>query len=322
MKKSIIPCVLILVALLGASCEKVIEFKGEIAEPRLTLSAKAVTDEPFQVYVASSVFFLQSRGDRKAYTETLDTLHGEVRCFVNGDRTGKQMVLQPEDEGYASLCYLAQDYVPAPGDHIRLEAEFPGFDPVWVETDVPLLPRLEIVSMGEWTLMEQNEEWAPDYYQVEMTLRVTDDGSYDKYYCLQPLALYYFEPAEMDLEEVLRFRSTDIIFQQVEASALEDLFDLGTETELTGGYFSDRLFKGKSYTFKILLIRVPEPETLKKLGVRISTVNESLYWFDLSYSKLQNEVSFFSEGVTLYSNVHGGYGIFGAAASSWVEVER
>ena len=323
MKKSIIPCVLIFVALLGTACEKVIEFDGEITEPRLTLSAKALTGEPFRVYVASSVFFLNTRGDRRAYTETLDTLRGEIRCFVNDDRTGKRMVLQPEDEGYASYCYLAEDYVPAPGDHIRLEAEFPGFDPVWVETDVPLLPRLEIVSMGEWTLMEQNGGWGDlDYYQVEMTLRVTDDGSYDKYYCLQPFAVYSFEPAEMDLEEGLRFRSTDIIFQQMDASALEDLFDFETETELTGGYFSDRFFKGKSYTFKILLIRVPAPETLKKLGLRISTVNESLYWFDLSYSKLQNEVSFFSEGVTLYSNVHGGYGILGAAASSWLEVER
>lgn len=320
MKKNIFPCVLILVALLGTACEKTIEFKGEVTEPRLTLSAMALTGEPFQVYVASSVFFLHSRGDRRAYIETLDTLRGEVRCFVNGDRTSRRMVLQPEDEGYASYCYLAEDYVPAPGDHIRLEAEFPGFDPVWVETDVPLMPRMEIVSKGEWVLLDKQWEGESDYYQVEMTLRVTDDGSYDKFYCLQPLAVYYFEPMGTDYEEVLRFKSSDIIFQQMDASVLDRL-DFETENEMAGSYFSDRLFKGNSYTFKILLTRVPGPEVLKKLGFRISTVNESLYWFDLSFSKLENELSFFSEGVTLYSNVHGGYGIFGSAATQWVEVE-
>ena len=103
MKKYIIPCVLALVALLGSACEKVIEFKGEIAEPRLTISAQAVAGDPFPVYVANSVFFLQRDVTGKTYTEKLDTLRGEVRCFVNGSQQSKQMVLHA-NASYSSYC--------------------------------------------------------------------------------------------------------------------------------------------------------------------------------------------------------------------------
>ena len=319
MKKYYIPCVLALVALLGTACEKVIEFKGEIAEPRLTISAEALAGESFSVYVASSVFFLQRVIDGKAYIENLDTLHGEVRCFVNGSQQSRRMVLQPLEVSINSLCYLAEDYVPAPGDHIRLEAEFPGFDPVWAETDVPLMPKLEIVSTGEWKLMEKSWEEEPDYYEVEMTLRVTDDGSYEKYYCLQPIAGYHYPPTGSDLVQVLQFKSSDIIFQQVDVSAFQR-FDFQTGEALAVNYFPDDMFKGTSYEFKIQLLRVPAPQDLHFLGLNISTVTESLYWYDMSYSQQEFQFNLFAEGVTLYSNVQGGYGVLCAAAPRWIDI--
>lgn len=319
MKKYIIPCVLALVALLGSACEKVIEFKGEIAEPRLTISAQAVAGDPFPVYVANSVFFLQRDVTGKTYTEKLDTLRGEVRCFVNGSQQSKQMVLHA-NASYSSYCYLAEDYVPAPGDHIRVEAEFPGFDPVWAETDVPFPPQFELVST-EWKLMEKEYDEQPDYYQVDMTLSVTDDGSYDKYYCLQPFQAYYFEPAQIHIVEVVPFVSSDIVFQQLDASAFER-FDFQTGDRLAANYFPDTIIKGESRTFKIQLLRVVAPEELELFSVRLSTVNESLYWFDMSYSQQEFQFNFFSEGVTIYSNVHGGYGVLCAAAPVWKDVER
>ena len=318
MKNQIYLCVLAVVALLGTACEKVIEFKGEIAEPRLTISAQAVVGEAFPVYVASSVFFLQHDKSGKAYTEHLDTLRGEVRCYVNGAGQSKRMVLHA-DESYSSLCYLAEDYVPAPGDHVRVEAEFPGFDPVWAETDVPLLPQFEILST-EWKQMEKSWEGEPDYYQVDMTLAVTDDGTYDKYYCLQPIQRYYFEPGQMDFIEVIPFKSNDIIFQQLDVSAFQR-FDFETGEPMAVNYFPDGLFKGRRYEFKIQLQRVMAPEELSLFCIRLATVNESLYWFDMSYSQQEYQFAMFSEGVTIYSNVHGGYGVLCAAAPRWKDVE-
>ena len=318
MKKQIYLCVLVVAALLASACEKVIDFKGEIAEPRLTISAQAVAGDPFPVYVASSVFFLQPNKNGEAYTEKLDTLRGEVRCYVNGARESKKMVLH-SDASYSSLCYVAEDYVPGPGDHIRLEVEFPGFDPVWAETDVPLVPQFEILST-DWTLMEKSWEGEQDYYQVDMTLALTDDGSYDKYYCLQPIQGYFFEPGQMVFVEVVPFKSSDIIFQQLDVSAFER-FDFRTGEPLAVSYFTDGMFKGQRYEFKIQMQGVASPEELRFLSIRLSTVNESLYWFDMSFSQQEYQYNLFSEGVTIYSNVHGGYGVLCAAAPRWIDVE-
>ncbi|MBO4842411.1 MAG: DUF4249 family protein [Bacteroidales bacterium] len=305
-------------ALLGGACEKVIEFKGEIAAPRLTIAAQAVAGDPFPVYVASSVFFLDNNRAENAYTKNLDTLRGEVRCYVNGSKQSRKMVLHA-DAGHTSYCYLAEDYVPAPGDHIRVEAEFPGFDLAWAETDVPLLPKFEIVSTT-WTLQPKSWEGEQDYYQVDMTLTVTDDASYDKYYCLQPIQGYYFVPGEMSFVEVVPFKSSDIIFQQLDVSAFQR-FDFQTGEPLAVNYFTDSMIKGKSYTFKIQLVGVASPEDLNFFSVRLSTVNESLYWFDMSFSQQEYQFDLFSEGVTIYSNVHGGYGVLCAAAPAWADVE-
>ena len=59
MKKYFYTICAALALLMGAGCEKVIEFKGEVTEPRLTVSGQAFTDG-------------------------LDTLRGQVRCYVNG----------------------------------------------------------------------------------------------------------------------------------------------------------------------------------------------------------------------------------------------
>ena len=70
------------------------------------------------------------------------------------------------------------------------------------------------------------------------------------------------------------------------------------------------------------LLRVVAPEELELFSVRLSTVNESLYWYDMSYSQQEYNFNIFSEGVTIYSNVHGGYGVLCGAAPVWKDVER
>ena len=61
MKKTALLCAATLTLLLGAACEKIIEFKGEQTEPRLTISSQAEVGKPLEVYVASSIFFLSDK---------------------------------------------------------------------------------------------------------------------------------------------------------------------------------------------------------------------------------------------------------------------
>ena len=67
---------------------------------------------------------------------------------------------------------------------------------------------------------------------------------------------------------------------------------------------------------------LPEKDETMHLWIHSAAVTESLYWFDFSYSQVhEGATGMFSEGATLYSNINGGYGVFCAAASHWMEVD-
>lgn len=309
------------VVLFSAGCEKIIEFNGEETTPRLTISSYAEVGSPLTVYVASSVFFLADQKYGKAFTEGLDTLRGVVRCYVNGEKEPRLLQQVPEAD-YASLCYQEPYYEPSPGDHIRLEAEFPGFDPVWAETDVPGLPDFEVLSakwvrvdLGDITSLFDDES---EYYELEITLAVTDDASYDKFYFLQPVAFRKEEWLPDGYWYSLSFTSNDVIFRELSGgNAMSALPD-----DSTRYYFADDLIKGQRHTFAITTDMVADKENIQYFGIIAATANESVYWYDVSFKQVESGLGgIFAEGTTLYSNVHGGYGFFGATAPVLLDVE-
>lgn len=306
MKKLLYSLCVSFLLLAAAGCEKVIEFTGEETEARLTLSSRAEAGERLDIYISSSVFFLSDSNEGAAFLKGLDPEQGEVRCYVNGATTPRLLVFLPKEHS-SNLHYRAVDYAPAPGDHIRLEAEFPGFDPVWAETDVPLEPAFELVSVT----------YLPSY-ELELTLAVTDDASYDKYYFLQPVNQTWEPSLEQFVTWPLQFSSKDIIFRDMSGASALDAFE-----DETGNYFADDLIKGQRHVFVITIPYAPEKEPTVNLLIHAAAVDASLYWYGKSYAQLRASdwTGFFSEGVTLYSNVHGGYGVFCAAASRWLEVE-
>lgn len=306
--------------LVGAGCEKIIEFDGEQTQPRLTVSAQAEAGDSLLVYVASSIFFLTDQRGGDTFMDGLDTQRGQVRCFVNGSKTPVVLRLQPRGIFSSALCYLSEDYVPAPGDHIRLEAEFPGFDPVWAETVVPFTPAFEVVS-ASWRQMDKERDWqwvieeGEVLYEVEIALAVTDDASYDKYYFMEPV-LQYYDPYLGYTMQGKSFSTNDLLFRDMAGGNVMQMV-----TGEGGNYFSDALVRGQRREFRITVSLLPEKEEDTRLWIHGAAVNESTYWFDYSFSQLMFQFGgLFTEGVTLYSNVNGGYGAFCASASQWLEV--
>lgn len=280
-----------------SACETEIEFNGEERAPRLTVSAVAVAGMPLTVDVSASVFFLD-RGD-EGYTAPLDTAQGRVQVFVNGSQTGLEAERLPETGrfGFRYGC----SYEPAPGDRIRIEAAFPGLDAVSAETQVPLVPRFEVTAAS------------PD--DRELTIRIQDDASFEKYYSLRVYKPY--EDESIAYDSPVMYTSNDVIFHKT-STGLADLFDIGgSEDWQSVRLFSDALFRGKSYSFKIR-VHADEP-----VFVELGAVTDSFYWYATSIEALRDLGGFtlFVEGVPLYSNVSGGYGVICASASSTVKVE-
>ena len=280
-----------------SACEKEIEFNGEERAPRLTVSAVAVAGKPLTIDVSASVFFLNS--GTEGYTAPLDTVQGRVRVFVNGSQTGLEAERLPETVDF-SLRYGCS-YEPAPGDRIRIEAAFPGLDAVSAETQVPLVPRFEVAAVS------------PD--DRELTIRIQDDASFEKYYSLRVFRPYEDESGAFEFP--VYYTSNDVVFHKT-STGLADLFDIGiSEDWQFVQLFSDALFRGKSYSFKIR-VQAGEP-----VFVELGAVTDSFYWYATSFEALRDLGGFtlFAEGVPLYSNVSGGYGAVCASAYSIVKVE-
>ncbi|MBR5019339.1 MAG: DUF4249 domain-containing protein [Bacteroidales bacterium] len=292
----------------GTACEKEIEFDGEERASKLTISAMMDAGKPITIYVSSSVFFLNSPNNSEGYTAHLDTARGQVRVFVNDANIAKKAELIPDTDWYYSysLCYGC-DYVPVPGDRIRIEAEFPGYDAVWAETVVPFLPRFEVVSVS------------PE--NCEMTIRIDDDAAFDKYYYLHLHT--HCEDVDGTIYDMrIPFTSSDVLFRNVSSQLSFGGLDYWDSEEWVDYYlFPDELIKGKSYSFKIKWHGIVADQG-EGIYVDFSTVTDSFYWYVTSYETLRNsDGGLFGEGVTLYCNVKGGYGVVGAYSSETRVVE-
>ncbi len=298
---NILACLILLMS--GTACEKEIEFDGDELASRLTVSAIADAGTPLKINVASSVFFLNSsKFQESAYTGNLDTERGRVRVFVNDGKVAWETRLIP-DEGRYSLCYGC-DYVPAPGDRIRIEAEFPGYDAVTAETDVLPLPRFEVVSVS----LDNHE----------MTIRIDDDAAFEKNYFLHLLTRQE-NPDGTLFEMEMPVTSGDVLFRDVASQLSVSGFDTFMESSEWVNYylFHDTLIRGKSYSFKIKW-----GGDADRLCLELKTVTDSFFWYVTSLETLRNSTGgLFGEGVSIYSNVKGGYGVVCASSSVSVAVE-
>lgn len=307
----------------AASCEKEIEFKGDETTPRLVLYSLSTPGQKLSADVSSSVFFLKQNYDNKLFTSTLDTLKGGLKVYVNGSATPYVMRYTPlEDDYYSSFwqaptLHYETDYIPSEGDHIRIVAEFPGFETAEGETTVPVAGGFSIVSSRK-NLSEDNR------VSFDITARVTDRGAEPEYYCVAPARWCSFDGGETyELDYTYAISSQDPLFMGTTSDLMSILGEEGTSS-----YFSDVLFSGGSYEFKFSFEpgeetvpgygyyynedypgEDPAPDVRYRYDVSLVTLTESLYNHVLSMRSVSaSTYGFFGESATLFSNVKGGYG--------------
>ncbi len=304
---------IVLASLVFVSCEKTIEFNGRETARKVVLYSQAVAGEPLTARISTSMFFLDV--DMRKYTSLLDTENGSVKVYVNDSETPYEMQyfpvnLEHEWEIAYSLEYVC-DYVPSCGDRIRIEASFPGFDAVEGETVVPYVPDFKILSIKE-THTEDG------YVQYDISARLTDDASYSKYYCLMPCSRITSE--DYSFVSTFGFTSNDVIFQNTDP----DLESVISGESGTSSYFPDSMISGKSHDFNFSFRYYEGPggeEKVDNLMVMVQTLTDSNYYHLLSMSRITNDFGLFSEGITLYSNVKGGYGCVCSVVSLYLQIK-
>lgn len=321
---------LFVLALALVSCEKEVRFKGEQTESKLVLYCNAIAGQNLAADVSVSVFFLDRRNGNGDFTEPLDTLKGSVKVYVNGSETPYVMEYSPLEPDY--YYYIDDDgteileamppstlryscgYVPEPGDRIRVLASFPGYDDVSGETVVPK-NNLNIVSYS--TTAIQSDEST----RYEVTAIVDDPGDMPLYYAVFPYIREAYDGYDGVFEYRLDINSSDVVFVDA-TDQLESLIEGETGSS---HYFSNDLIYGRKHEFKFTFDvrdyygKNDDDDTEYTLFLNFQTLSDSFYYHMSSMNKLENSTfGLFGEGVTLYSNVRGGYGTVCASASNSV----
>lgn len=328
MKKILAFLVFVLVL---ASCEKEVKFNGKQMDPKLVLYCNAISGENLVADVSVSVFFLDRRNGNGDFTDTLDIKKGSVKVYVNGSETPYVMEYSPREPEYYYSYYdengqlISEEqppktltyscgYVPKEGDHIKVVASFPGFDEVYGETDVPK-NNIEIIDITTTASPD-------DYVRYEVTARVIDPGNMPLSYAVFPmLRQTSVDEEEGYFEYSLDINSSDVVF----VNATDQLQALIDGDSGTSHYFSNDLIYGKSHEFKFTFdvnnwyFEDDEDDSYYTFSLSLSyqTLSESFYYHLSSLNQVQNSTfGLFGEGVTLYSNVKGGYGTVCASVSN------
>lgn len=310
------------------SCEKDIEFPGETTKPQLVINCLATTDSILSIRITKSKFFLEDEGP----FETVS--NATVSIKING--TSMTNVVNRDSGLYT--C----NYIPKPGDLIRIDAKAPGMDDVYSEQEIPgtveivgidtirkIYDELPMYGGGYYTESQYLYDTVGYYrlHQFDVKLRFKDKPDENNFYRLALKTKSIYDDSTF-YEEYSYFDFYDIVSGKSTNNDETDFLDLGNSNN-DYNIFSDELFDGEIYPLKFrfgitktrMLPGYEENETkivkdfsnVKKLEVyvELQSISKSYYLYMKTISNYSTD-NFFSEPVQIHNNIKGGIGIFGS----------
>lgn len=316
MKTTLYILLLCLIAFL-IGCEKILEFDGEITKPKITVNAVATTDTVFIAAISRSEFFMDFIPERYLQSRYQEYVleNAEATITVNGSDI-YPMQYNPESLNYEST------YIPAEGDEILLNVSAPDLESVQSVVVVPGKGDLEILSNE--ILYSENyfvyDDWTDPFAHdtiMRITARITDPPGETNYYRLKVRSEGYvkytivYTPG-VDSASYEGYETSDVF------SSADVIFKDDRLVERYRGWpagfsnvFDDHLFDGKDYTFTV--------ESRMRRGsnqqvvVELQSITRGLFNYlkSMMLYRITDQDSY-TESVQIYSNITGGYGIFGA----------
>jgi hypothetical protein len=328
MKRKIkIYSICILSAILVASCEKEIEFKGEITQPQVVINSFITPDSVVKVHVSESKFFLAS-----GYTfENIG--NADISVFVN-DIFKEKMI-------YLNDGFYTSNIVPAVSDTIKLEVNVAGKNAVVCETTIE--PKVEIISLdttilitGQSPITRYNEfTFREDtigfymQYDCKFKLKIKDDVDKQNYYRL--VVMTKFEDFQGGNQIQYYFTFDDIVSGNSSNNSIGPPTSLASNTY---NVFSDELINGKEYPLSFYVSDYkskPLPgyesdpnfkgDMKKEIFINLQQISKSYYLYLKSRSASNDSDIFFSEPIQIHNNIEGGIGILGSYTSNVLKIE-
>jgi hypothetical protein len=316
MKKTYISTTLA-AALFAVSCETAMDYNGPVRGPKMVVNAivePTTGDAPHNIGVGESVFIFGGRDPQPVNDATFKIWRNGVEVPVATDGV---------DPKSGNTIYSFRSPLVA-GDRLTLEGETPLHGKVTASDVVPSAAVIKNVST-EWTNdgsrilvtisdpAGERNFYAIRLYKVEHWLSKWEDWSVSTYDNI------VYRTKRFDVEEEIYFdKSHEILFDNID----------GTPTgTLSWNEFSDELIDGRDYTLTLMAgIRNygrgmdfefetwSSGEVVLGASIRVEVVTLSAGVFQYLRSvEMAGMQDVFSEPVQIYSNVAGGFGIFGAS---------
>lgn len=318
-----------------SSCERPIDYKGKITEPKLVLQAEAgAGDQTVKAYVSRSRFFLDETYDKKVDY----TMPDAVTEFQRGDQEWQTMVWSTEEKAFV----LSLGSPLKAGETLRLKSSHPDYETITAEQTTVPAPFCQLLYYNG-----QNKVlyWNKSQHYVELTL-ILQNYPYEE----QMLGLSV--NFQYDHQYLVGKRKETKLNQKSNTIASTDqLFATGGNTYINGqGFCSNKeLFFAPGYQNAYLVdIRlyydVPYGLTeelnllITELNISFKAHNKDSYWYwksmlaardgrddesgMLDVGAVITDLLGQEEAVQIYSNIQNGYGIFGACSKYIIQAEK
>lgn len=306
------------------SCEKEIEFNGELTESQLVANCLIEADSIIKLDLTLSNFFLDSK-------DHFDTIkNADVNLYVNNQFKEKlkyfQGYIEKKEGNYTYsrwMNYYYSQYKPQTGDSIKIIINVPGHEEISafskVVSDAKVLgitSSMDITEGGTYDIQVMDSTGAMitigknTYGFAHIKLKIDDPADEQNYYRL----LGYNDHGQIS------FELDDPVFGE---GTEQSIFDFASYNQY--GIFSDELFNGhvKEINFSIWknsnFIYDEYKEKYPFYGydstknyVNLVQISKEMYlYLKTKTEALSSQNNPFSEPVQIYSNIRGGTGILG-----------
>jgi hypothetical protein len=278
------------------SCQKEIDFKGDVSEPRLVLNALVELDSAFRVHLARSRFFL----DNSPQSDM--AIASGATVTVKNLSTNQTYVLTESTAG--SLYEFP--FVVTANTNYSIEVSHPDYNAISATTKT--LSAVPIISIDTSSIFQNNES------RLRFELKFNDPAADENFYLIH-----------VELQEVYE---TDTFSYPLYITSSDPAIDNSGNTDIDGSTYDmpylaleDKTFNGGT---KTLVFTGYNPfawssDPSSKLTVKLTNMNRETFLYFKSVN-LFGQQDIFSEPVKIFSNILEGFGIFGFMSYSEVEM--
>lgn len=316
-----------------ASCQTDIEIKMKPTPPKLVLNASVGTEQELSAHLSESWFITE-----KPTNEVPDG--ASIRVFLNGEDRGLMQLIAaaPDSLHIPKGQYRLPDCRLQIGDHLRLEAEANGLEPVAGEVIVP--ERTEIITLDTLSVGNSNMKdlqvyvgfndrateknyyrlvvrKETEYWKGDSLITTVYYGQSSEKLNFEYIGDYIYNTVEGIFWERFYITHTDPVFRPQSNNNLPDKLEVFS----CWGCFADELINGKTYVLKGEInypsysFKGDTVTSIVHYDIQLFSITDAYYQYMKAvwqYALNEFDLGPLKEPYSAYSNVEGGYGVVSA----------